>query len=809
MYNTMHNLPILILLAWLILNPTPGIAQTIRGSVKDTLDKKPVEFATVAIFKTGDVVKPLKTSYTDKYGDFSLTGIPGGEYHVVVHYIGYQQKVIPVTMFAGTGLVDIDTVFVRRHSEQLNEVTIFAIRPLIEVKHDALNYNVEADPMGNADKAIDILRKTPMVSVDGDDNVELNGQRNFKILLNGKESQFFSRNQKEALKSYTGSNIKRIEVITVPSAKYDAEGISGIINIITTKDVLGYSVTISAEANTAAYKNTSGSLNLKHGRTGFTANYSAGGTTRLEQRLSDEITSLVSSTSITRTGDGVSVLSSSHPSFSFELSRDLDTLNSVFSVYGSYNGAWAKSTIGTKYLTAVSDSINKAESSYQVDNYNASPGGNIGFDYVKRYKNNGQKELSIKAFNDFGINETENKSQLMSDASGRFVNNDSQAKDLQYTVQTDLVMPLKNLSKLELGAKTIFRRAQSDYLSYIKFNPFDTFHLNAKNSDQFTYRQNVYGLYASYSFSISTLNFTLGLRSEHTKVYGDFMTSKTIVNQLYTNVIPNILASHSLKNGASVLLGYNLRLSRPYIRDLNPFINNADSLLTVTGNPGLNPQIFHNTNLQYRFSKGSTFVNMNLAHSYSRSYILQVFTLNKTTGVSTLKPQNGGISNSLTFSAGLNANLYNRWQSNINSKVSYISISSVSDDQHRQNQGFTGNISYNTSIRLNSRIYLASFFNYNFPSIFLQGGSNKFYSYGSSSRFNLLNNKLTMVIYANNIFNKDGLYIRKSTFTDISFRQQRTNYNVVRSTGINLTWNFGKLKDNVSKKKGIRNDDLL
>jgi outer membrane receptor for ferrienterochelin and colicin len=150
-------------------------------------------------------------------------------------------------------------------------------KPLIEQADDKIIYNTESDPMAASESAIDILRKTPFVTVDGDGNIQVNGQSNFKVLLNGRETSMFARNVKDALKAFPGSLIKKIEIITSPSAKYDAEGVSGLINIITQKKVAGYNGNLSVAAANTGFANFNGSINLKYGKFGASGYIGYGG----------------------------------------------------------------------------------------------------------------------------------------------------------------------------------------------------------------------------------------------------------------------------------------------------------------------------------------------------------------------------------------------------------------------------------------------------------------------------------------------------------------------------------------------------
>jgi hypothetical protein len=179
----------------------------------------------------------------------------------------YKEKTIKI--FVKPGENPLNEVSLLPAAKSLSGITVVAKKPLIEQKDDKIIFNVEEDPAAKTETAIEILRKTPFVSVDGNDNVMVNGQGNFKVLLNGRETAMFATNIKEALKSFPGSVIMKIEVITAPSAKYDAEGIGGIINIVTKSKVAGYNGSLSSSYRTTGWQTNNGSFNIKSGKFGL------------------------------------------------------------------------------------------------------------------------------------------------------------------------------------------------------------------------------------------------------------------------------------------------------------------------------------------------------------------------------------------------------------------------------------------------------------------------------------------------------------------------------------------------------------
>jgi hypothetical protein len=217
-----------------------AIAQSkssINGIVSDSTGNKPLQYVTVEL-QLQNAATPLKSIYTNDKGKFAFNQVDSGKYIVIISHTGFAEKRLDVV--AEGKEINLGQVSLSPQPKEMAGIVVKTRKPLVEQSDDKIIFNVENDPMAKTESAIDILRKTPFVSVDGDNNVSVNGQTNFKVLLNGRETSMFAQNVKEALKSFPGALITKIEVITSPSAKYDAEGVGGIINIITKKKVAGY-----------------------------------------------------------------------------------------------------------------------------------------------------------------------------------------------------------------------------------------------------------------------------------------------------------------------------------------------------------------------------------------------------------------------------------------------------------------------------------------------------------------------------------------------------------------------------------------
>src|SRR6185503_16118160 len=266
-----------VLFAVLFIFPEHAFSQTktkLSGTVSDS--SKPLAFVTVRIFKKNNQ-SPLQTTLSTESGRFQFNKIDTGNFTLSFTHTGFAEKRVNVSVSPQAGDMQIEPVHLSKTTGTLKEVVVTSQRPMVEQSDDKIVFNVEDDPTNKTETALDILRKTPFITVDGEDNIKVNGKSNFKVLLNGRETAMFARNIKEALRGFPGAIISKIEVITMPSAKYDGEGIGGLINIITKKKVAGYNGTLSSFNRTSdKVNNYAVNGNAKLGKFGLSAFLNSG-----------------------------------------------------------------------------------------------------------------------------------------------------------------------------------------------------------------------------------------------------------------------------------------------------------------------------------------------------------------------------------------------------------------------------------------------------------------------------------------------------------------------------------------------------
>ena len=248
---------------------------TIKGQVVDSLSNETVPYATLNIALANAPQKAIKLLACDDDGKFTTTLKQPGKYIISMQSLGKVPAVKHFTLSENKKSLDLGKLYMNDDSQQLNEVTVVAQKPLVTVEVDKITYSLDDDPEAKTNNALEMFRKVPMITVDGEDKIQLKGSSNYKIYMNGKPSNLLSgENASDVLKSMPASSIKNIEVITDPGSKYDAEGVGGIINIITAKNAMqGYTGTVRANASSLGSFGGGGYVSLKVGKLGLTANY--------------------------------------------------------------------------------------------------------------------------------------------------------------------------------------------------------------------------------------------------------------------------------------------------------------------------------------------------------------------------------------------------------------------------------------------------------------------------------------------------------------------------------------------------------
>jgi outer membrane receptor protein involved in Fe transport len=776
----------------------------IKGTVSDSSTLKTIPFATVSIFKLPENIA-IKRLATEADGSFETLLNDTGSFRLSIQMIGYALFVKEFSIKNNNETLDLGNVIIAEAIQTIGEVSVVADKPLIKVDSDKITYSNESDPESKTSNVLDMLRKVPLVSVDGDDNIQLKGASNFKIFINGKPSSMLSNNPKDVLKNMPASTVKDIEVITSPGAKYDAEGIGGIINIITLKkSVNGYNCSINMGASNRVSANSSINFTASFGKFAFSTNLSG-----------NYYKPVKSSTSTYRENfnidnykytyyNGSSDFTGISPWGNGEASYEIDTLN-LISV--SFDFWYGKRESNNETDISVYDVNNQMVQSYLMignsKNLYGSPEGNI--DYQHTFKRNKEQILTLSykfSHNpDNNSGETEyvpifNYYQMLRKSS-------TEAYSLEQTFQSDYVHPFSGKFQLELGTKYI-RRQNKSFSEYFLYDYNLKQYIDDMESNDFDYTQQIMAAYSSVNFKFKKLSLKTGVRMENSITDGSVSSQDTSFTNKSLEFVPTVNISYQLSQTQNLKLTYNMRIQRPDIWYLNPYINQLDNKNIDFGNPNLKPERYHNLEFNYgRFGK-MTNLNLTVYYSYSQNsiqdYSWMIDTVTYTSYYNLGKIWSTGCSlyGSIKFGT--------KFTFNLSGSARYSDIESTMNE-NLKSQGWGGNFNSNFQYSLNKSLKFSVYGGMYFSGVNLQSKGSPYYYSGISINKMFFKDKLTVSISARNPFWKE--IKRTWETTDPNFYIKNVYNNKIRFFGINLSLRFGEMKGEVKKaQKGIQNDDV-
>ncbi|WP_019946248.1 TonB-dependent receptor domain-containing protein [Hymenobacter aerophilus] len=787
----------------------------LEGTVLDATTKKPVEFATVALLPLSGAT-PLDGTVCDEKGRFALKGLAEGQFRLQISFIGYAPQTVTVTVSGG--LTTVSTVRLESTAQKLGEVTVTGERDVIETKPDRIVYNAEKDITNSGGTAADVLRKVPLLSVDPDGGLQLRGSSNIRVLIDNKPSSIVATSVADALKQIPADQIKSVEVITTPSAKYDAEGTGGIINIILKKNNLQGANGSVGLAGGNRSSNANGSLNYRKGKIGINSSLSgfmfySPNRNDLSRTLKDgngneQLAVLQQGDGNTLGGGGFGRLGLDYDPAPFH-NLLLNVQGSLFRNSGNY------AQYNNALLPEPSEFTRDTDRKFRTQSYDINGGYTRTFDGQKgrEWSVLGQhtRNRNVQDYNldQFRGNTTANEAKDYREASNNL------SRNLETTLQTDYAQPFSATNSLEAGAKAILRRVSSVYdvansPSLTVIDPV----FNPARSNQFDYDQDVLAGYASYGFATSKkLSFKLGARVENTRVKGRFEERQGSagelegVSQNYTDVLPNLSLNFQPKNekkpGESVRLAYSRRIQRPQIFYLNPFRNTSDTLNVSFGNPELRPELTDSYELNYTtFVKGSV-LNFS-AYVRRTGNAIESYRYVDTLGINNQTFRNIGRNATYGGSVFGSVKPLKDWSVSGNVNVYYVSLKSAGLGFN--NSGVQYNLNLNSSYKFNKDLSLQFYGGLNSPRVQLQGKQAAWTYYSLGLRKSLLKDKADLTLNADNFFSSTR-NLRSTLETD-QFRQESNNYLYLRGVRLAFNYRFGKVTNQPPKRRrGIQNDD--
>ena len=551
----------------------------ISGNITDSETSEPLEYATISLVNER-FPNRIQGGITDENGNFDIEIFPG-KYNITLEYIGFQKvtlenRIIRETTLLGDFKLNIN-------SESLNEVELIGERTEVEIRLDKRIYNVGKDITVRGGSVTDVMDNIPAVSVDVEGNISLRGNDNVRILINGKPSGLVGLSGSAALRQLPAESIEKVEVVTSPSARYEASGTAGIINIILKKDeLIGFNATFIANAGIPEYLGGTATLNWRTKRLNIFST-----TTYRDQKS---------------LGGGVfnsEYFNGDLPSSFANETRDYDRIRKNYFV-----NLGAEYYINDKTSLTISgfirDSNNTSDANTEIDDLNAN--GDV-LSSVDRLQEEAEEDNSsqftanfTKKFNDDG-HELVAEIQLQKSTEDEFAdisNSDSPSETAgtlesqkRNLFQLDYVWPIDKNTQFEFGYRGDFSSQENDYEIAIKEN--GRFILDSNLSNVLLFEQNINALYTQFGAKINKFSYLLGLRMENTNIVIDQKTTNDFKEKKYTNFFPTVNLSYEFSEEENITLGFSRRIRRPRSWSLNPFPSRSSVTFFRQGNPDLDP----------------------------------------------------------------------------------------------------------------------------------------------------------------------------------------------------------------------------
>ena len=776
---------------------------TVKGMLIDETLGESEPFATVRVFKAGKSEKPVAMFLTDENGQFSQEVKGKGKFDIVFSSVGKEDLKKSVEL-EGKGILNLDTLYIKENATMLKGVEIVAQKPLVKMEVDKMSYNVAEDEDSKSYTVLDMLRKVPMVTVDGQDNITVNGSSSFKVYVDGMPSVMFSSNPSMVFKSMPATAVKSIEVVTNPGAKYDAEGAAGVLNIVMNRQnsqaaqsLNGYNGTVRASAGT---KQLGGSvfINGQQGKFSYSANvmtsYNKPGSTKTE---TEQIQANGNSQLMTSDNDLKTPFTMGSLSLGYQIDS-MSTLNLTAQV-----NSMSMKTAGTS-MTTINGLSNNFSYGSTTDMKNSRTSFNGSLDYQRFFNQDHTKSLALTYQLDYNPTKSEmtnrfNTQSMTMDLTDRYSENKN--KTMSHTFQLDYTMPLATGHTLSLGSKLQLHDATADSKYYLK-SVYDP-----SSSSEYEYKNSILAGYGEYAGNFNKFGVKAGLRYEYTWQNVEYhLGNGEDFKKDYGTLVPSASLQYTISQGSNLGLTYNMRISRPGISYLNPYVDKSNPIALTYGNPELDVEKSHNLSLVYNLFTPKLMVNLNLHHNFVDNAISQYSfydsdNLLNTTYGNIVQRHQTGLNGYVNYLMTKNTRLF------FNGSLNYLDLKS--DALEQNNSGWTFNAMVGLQQTLPWNLKLSAFAITSTKSYTLQGWSGGFNLLTASLSKSLLKDKLNLSVSAMMGLNSGG---KLNIESDTKGKDFTTHTNVrVPISGVTFTvsYTFGNSK--VKTKQHVKRvqDDFI
>ncbi|ACU02447.1 MULTISPECIES: TonB-dependent receptor domain-containing protein [Pedobacter] len=754
--------------ATITLNAQSASDGKITAKVVDAQTGETIPFASAMIInrKTKAVVKGMQT---DANGNLNMTALPKGAFTFKVSYVGYQTMVRDsVAITDAHREINLGTIKMKTaKGTALKEVAITAQKSTMQLGIDKKVFSVDQSLVSEGGSASDLLQNVPSVQSDIDGNVSLRGSTGVKVLIDGKPSMIAGGNVAQILQSIPASSIESVELITNPSAKYDAEGQSGIINIVLKKNKkLGLNGSVALTAGNRDNYNANTSLSFQNNKVNIYGNYSY----RYGNRL----------------GGGYSNIQYLNPSFPTAFanqstdSKSLDkghnfkagldyylAPKSILSFTGGFN---IRDNDRNEFLNI--DKLNASKNPLELsrrNNSNSGSGGSydLSLDFVQKFKKP-KEELTFNfSFSDGTNDNYQNYQTDVYNINGSDVNllpaiqiNDGKGTNRSYNIQTDYTLPVGKAGKIEAGYRSQIRYADNNTFS-TNFNHLnDEYDINFALTNEFNSKDQVHALYVNFQNQVKNFGYQIGLRGEDATLdtrlgrYDNAGNLSYVPGKVaYKRLYPSIFLTQKFNADQQLQLSYSRRVNRPRGWDTNPFLDVSDPLIWRQGNPNLKPEDVHAYELSYsKYWKKITFISTAYMRQ-TNDVIQRIRTEADENGITIVTPRNltRELSSGLELIARVDA--AKAWNFTGNVNLYQRKLDGVPQFGIVDNSGFSWNANLTNNFILPYNITMQVKGDYRSREIMAQGRRNAMYAVDAGARYDFKNKKSSLSLNVRDVFN--------------------------------------------------------
>ena len=779
----------------------------VTGTVLDSLSRESEPAAILQFFKAPDYEKPVAFTTTGADGKFAQPLTGKGDYRLLFSNMGRKTVTRDFTFDGNVPTIDLGTILIQDDVQTLNAGTVVAQRPLVKMDVDKMTYDVANDVDSKTSTVLDMLRKVPMVSVDGQDNITVNGSSSFQVYVDGKPNQMISSNPSIVFKMMPASAVKDISVVTNPGVRYDAEGVGGVLQITTNREVTG-----GASAAEGAYGTITAQASTRGGGTGVFYSLQKGkfamsltGNAMLNNSPGTTIDVERTTTAGMKTSmHSEGTMKNPIALGNLNLSYDIDSLNLISATAGLMG---LGSTSDNTGLTTMG--FGGTGFSYTTDTWSKGNTASItaSADYQHLWAGHPNRSLVLSYLFSASPTTTDSRNLFgkteipMLDLTDR--RTDGRTNSLDHTVQADFTTPVDGIGTFSTGAKFISRHNLSDQMNYL-WNGSD-WDYNKYGSTNYDYYNRIGAAYTEMSVNLGKVGIKAGARYEHT--WQDYsQDGGSAFRTDYGALVPSASLQLNLGMTSNIGLTYNMRISRPGITYLNPYRDDSDPTALNYGNPDLEVEKAHNVNLVYNYFSTKLMLNLTARYGHTGNgispYSFYEDNVLHTTYGNIVKSSTAGLNAFVMVNAGAKTRII------LNGGLDYSDLRS--DILGQQNSGWSGNglLGFQQTLPWDLRFSANAILMSRTPD--LQGWSTgiSLGTIGLTRAF--LDDRLSVSLSAISPLGSGSLAIKSHSETK-DFISDMSIAVPIRQASISISWTFGKQGSFSVKKtrKTITNDDVI